>query len=199
MSDAPSMVLLSRWRQGSDEAAAELYERYAGRLIAFARSRLSPRIARRVEAEDVVQSACRTFFVRTRDGRLEVTPGSDLWQLLVAITLRKVFAQVEYHTAAKRSVGREDSLAGGDSITVTPVDALADDPGAPEVVALHEELNLVLSAMKPLHRQIVELQLRGYSAAETAERVGRTDRMVRIVLGDFAERLRARLRPAETG
>jgi RNA polymerase sigma-70 factor (ECF subfamily) len=193
MVNAPSAELLALWRTGSDAAATELYRRYADRLITFARSRLPAKFARRVTPEDVVQSACRTFFLRTRDGRLTVTPGMDLWHLLVAITLRKVFAQVEYHSAGKRAVGREDSHADDDSISMPPLAAIAVEPGAPEVAALNDELNAVLLQLKPLHRQMVELHLQGDTAVEIAGKTGRTDRMVRIVLGDFAGRLQERL------
>src|SRR5262249_48627982 len=124
MSDAPSMVLLSRWRDQADqEAAAELFQRYSARLIGLARKKMSGKLARRVDAQDVVQSACRTFFLRLRDGRLDVQPGSDIWQLLVSITLRKVFAQSEFHTAAKRNVRKEDSRAGCDSVSLPPIEA----------------------------------------------------------------------------
>jgi RNA polymerase sigma-70 factor, ECF subfamily len=196
MRDTPTLDLLANWRAGSDAAASELYRRYADRLIAFARSRLSAKLTRRVAPEDVVQSACRTFFLRARDGRLQVTPGTDCWQLLVAITLRKVLAQVEYHTAAKRSVSREETGGADDSISLAPVEALAADPSPASVMALGEELEAALAQLKSLHRQMVELQLQGYTPTEIAERTGRTDRMVRIVLGDFAERLKERLRAA---
>ena len=38
--------LLARCRNGDQQAAAELFRRYADRLIALARSRLSARLAR---------------------------------------------------------------------------------------------------------------------------------------------------------
>ena len=105
-----SLELLGKWRdEGDQHAAAELFNRYVGRLIALARSKLSPALAQRFDADDVVQSACRSFFVRVRDGRLAVQPGGELWDLLAAITLRKVLGQVEHHTAQKRHQAR----AGG--------------------------------------------------------------------------------------
>ncbi len=193
MTDAPSLVLLSRWRDQADQAAAaELFERYSVRLIALARKRMSTKLARRTDAEDVVQSACRTFFLRIRDGRLDVAPGSDIWQLLVAITVRKVFAQAEFHTAGKRTVRREDSVAGSGSISLPPMEALASEPSGAEVAAFDEELESILSRLLPVRRKIVELRLQGYSQVEIAEQTGRSERLVRIALDEFGTMLKQR-------
>src|SRR5262245_58097585 len=62
MQDESSVHLVSRWRAGDQQAAAELFRRYASRLIALAQSRLSASMASRVDPEDVVQSVYRSFF-----------------------------------------------------------------------------------------------------------------------------------------
>src|SRR5947209_20413942 len=111
--DNLSADLVMRWRDGDQRAAGELFERYAERLIALASSRLSARLARHVDPEDVVQSAYRSFFVGARDGRYVLGRSGDLWRLLVAITLHKLQHQVERHTAGKRSVVRECRFAAG--------------------------------------------------------------------------------------
>src|SRR5437879_3375640 len=105
--EAPSAELMARWRQGDQEAAEELFRRYAERLLALARSRLSARLARHVDPEDVVQSAFRSFFTGARADRFALRRSGDLWRLLVAITLHKLQHQVERHTAGKRTAVRE--------------------------------------------------------------------------------------------
>lgn len=80
--------LVARWQQGDQTAAAELFQRYASRLIALARSQLSVKLAQRVDPEDVVQSVYRSFFVDARNGRYDFQHGGDLWRLLVTMTLR---------------------------------------------------------------------------------------------------------------
>src|SRR5262245_39684709 len=96
--------LVQRWRGGDQAAAAELFRRYADRLIALARSRMSQRLAQRVDPEDVVQSAYRSFFANTREGRYALDRGGDLWQLLVTITLHKLQHQVRRNNRQKRAV-----------------------------------------------------------------------------------------------
>ena len=102
MHDDRSTDLMARWRQGDQDAAAELFRQYAGRLIALARSRLPAHMSQRFDPEDVVQSAYRSFFARAREGRFDIQPGNDLWQLLVGITVHKLQHQVRRNSADKR-------------------------------------------------------------------------------------------------
>ena len=105
--DAANQELLNAWRQGDQPAAAELFRRYQSRLSALVRSRLSRRLARRLDAEDVVLSAYRSFFLAARTGRVEPTESGDLWPRLVTFALRKLAHQVRRHGAGKRDLRRE--------------------------------------------------------------------------------------------
>src|SRR5271165_5672841 len=102
-----SKLLMARWQSGDSAAADELFRRYADRLAALVRSRLSSKLARRLDPEDVLQSAYRSFFAGARAGRYELKRGGDLWRLLVAITLHKLQDQADYHGAGKRNINIE--------------------------------------------------------------------------------------------
>jgi RNA polymerase sigma-70 factor (ECF subfamily) len=189
-----TLVLLARWRDRGDESAAEeLFQRYVTRLTALARARISRRLGRRLDAEDVVLSAWRSFFVRVRDGRIEVQPGHDLWQLLATITLHKMVRHLEHHTAGKRSIQREQERRPEDSVCLAPVEAVAHDPSPEDELALQEELEAALAPLSAKHRQIVELRLAGCTQPEIARQVGRTERLVRLVLTEFARTFQDRL------
>src|SRR5262249_17101191 len=108
--------LVARWHQGDQQAAAELFRRYVDRLIALARSRLSGKVAQRVDPEDVVQSVYRTFFADVRDGRYLRDRGGDMWQLLVTITLHKVNDQIRRNKSDKRDFQKEQSFSSEDSL-----------------------------------------------------------------------------------
>src|SRR5688572_10742761 len=86
-----SIELLRLLAAGDEGAAATVFERYAERLTRLARSRLAARLAQRIDAEDVVMSAYRSFFVAARQGRFELERGGDLWRLLVEVTLHKLY------------------------------------------------------------------------------------------------------------
>src|SRR5712671_3363960 len=102
-----SLVLLEQFRGGDDIAAEALFNRYFQRLTLLARSRLSPRLARRTDPEDVVLSVYRSFFIDARAGRFTLTRGGDLWRLLASITKHKLLRQNRYHGAERRSVDLE--------------------------------------------------------------------------------------------
>src|SRR5262249_18795777 len=81
--------LLRRLRGGSQDAATQLYYKYAKRLRALARASTSAQLARRVDADDIVQSVFRTFFRAACQGLYDVPAGDDFWDLLLGIALDK--------------------------------------------------------------------------------------------------------------
>jgi RNA polymerase sigma-70 factor (ECF subfamily) len=184
MGDILSTELLARWRAGDERAADELFSRYTAQLVTMARRRLSAKLTRRVDPEDVVQSTYRCFCAVARDGEVVLQRSGDLWRLLARITLHKLHHQVELHTAAKRAVGREQTFASESDLA-----ALARSPDPSEVVSMIEELELVLSGLSPRHRQMAELRLQGYQIQEIAQATARSERLVRKVLDRVKDRL----------
>ena len=79
--------LIVRVRGGQQDAATQLYLRYAQRVRALVRSRCSPQVARRVEPEDLVQSIFRRFFRRVLHGDYDVPAGEELWGLFLVMAL----------------------------------------------------------------------------------------------------------------
>src|SRR5262249_28947338 len=134
MAQASSNDLLARWRAGDEAAAAELFRRYASRLIGLARSRLSAQLHRRLDPEDVVQSVYRSFFAGAKDGRYQPPPGGELWGLLVAMTLHKLHQQARHNARGKRAVGRDEGYGSEDSL-IGLHGALAHEPSPEESAA----------------------------------------------------------------
>jgi RNA polymerase sigma-70 factor (ECF subfamily) len=60
--------LIRRFRLGEDDAATQLYKRYAERLHRLAQRNTALDLTRRFDAEDVVQSVFRTFYTTSRTG-----------------------------------------------------------------------------------------------------------------------------------
>jgi RNA polymerase sigma-70 factor (ECF subfamily) len=182
MADETSINLLTRWRKGDQEAAHELFRRYAERLIVLAHRRLSDRMALRVQAEDVVQSVYCSFFVGARDGRYVLQRSGDLWRLLVAITVHKLQRQSKRHHARKRSVQRERRLDLADGLGGLPIPVLSREPTPEEAVTLADTLEQVMRRLDPTQRRIVELRLQGYGVGEIADEISRCRPTVRRVL-----------------
>jgi RNA polymerase sigma-70 factor (ECF subfamily) len=197
MADDQSSNLVARWRAGDQTAAAELFQRYASRLIALARSRLSSRLAQRVDPEDVVQSAYRSFFGDAKDGRCDVGRGGDLWQLLVTITLHKLHDQVKRHRRAKRAVERELNVGSDESWLNVEAHLATQVPSPMEAVALADEVEQIMRDLKPLYRRIMELRLQGYNIDEIAAATQSGERTVRRVLDQVKQQLMQSQRPVE--
>ena len=188
-----SKQLLQRIRLGDEQAAAELMDHYADRLVALARTRLSKKLARRLDPEDVVQSACRSFFRNTRAGHYDVRDSDDLWRLLAAITVHKALRQVKRHLAAKRDPGKEDSTGRGAILQVLSPQAFSRDPNPDDAAIMVEEMEVMMAALSPLHRQIIEFSLRGFDVVTTAQAVRRSERTVQRALEQARDLLEHRL------
>ena len=156
MQDVVVEELLQLVRSGDQSAAAELYRRYVDRMIHLARSRLAPKLGRRVDPEDVVQSAYRSFFRRVIDGRYLVTEDEQLWHLLAAITVGKARKAVRRHTSDKRSVSSEESTADTLAQTRLSPGALAQEPLPEEATMLIEETERMMANLTPQQCQIVQ-------------------------------------------
>jgi RNA polymerase sigma factor (sigma-70 family) len=182
MAESESIKLVAAWREGDQQAAAALFERYAKRLIALANSRLSARLAARVDPQDVIQSVYCSFFVGARDNRFVLQESGDLWRLLVAITIHKVHHQVKFHTAGKRTVQREANGPSSEGPLDIPVEMLADEPSPAEAVVLADTLEEVMRRLQPLQRRMVELRLQGHSVAEIVNETQRSRATVERLL-----------------
>lgn len=191
MTDTPSAELLGLYFRSRDEAAAEeLFRRYSARLTALTRSRLSHSLSARVDAEDIVQSAYRSFFLLVSRGEVLLPQSGDLWRLLVRIALRKVYRSARRHRADCRSVDREDHRPD-------EMEAIAHSraPMADQAAALLDELRIMLAPLGAAQRRIVEMRLEGHEIEIIAAEVGRSSRTVRRTLAAFGGELEQRLSP----
>lgn len=143
--DDASVQLLGRYREGDQDAAEELFHRYVDRLIGLARNRISSGLARRVDAEDVVQSVYRSFFVHAQEDKYVIERAGDLWRLLAAITVNKVRKKARFHGQQKRAMNREKRLQSGAGASAEDVELFADGPATPDAVAVVDELEAVMS------------------------------------------------------
>jgi RNA polymerase sigma-70 factor (ECF subfamily) len=183
--DEPSdATLLQRFRQGDEAAAAQLYLRYAHRVMAVARAQCSNQLAARLDAEDIVQSVFRTFFHEARQGFYDVPAGEDLWRLLLVIALNKVRAKGAFHKAAKRDVRLTMPLGESHSSAGT-----LKDPKDCAAAFLHLVVDEALQCLDSRQRHIVELRLQGYAVAEIADKTGRSKRSIERHLQEIRTKL----------
>jgi RNA polymerase sigma factor (sigma-70 family) len=189
-----SAQLVARWQAGDEAAAEALFARYADRLTQLAASRLARRLAARIDPEDVVMSAYRSFFVGAREGRFTLERGGDLWRLLVQVTLHKLYRQAAHHRAARRSIDRQQPLdSGGDWEAIA---VRGETPTPDEVAAAADELERLLACLSSRGQQVVELRMQGYEMREIGRALGVSERTVRRWLNE-ARGILARELPAD--
>ncbi len=166
-----------------DFAGAIPFEDYSRQLVAMVLRRLDGGTRRKVDAEDIVQSALRSFQNGQAEGRFAFREPDDLWKLLVVITLRKCRRNATRLRTAKRDVRREVGLGEGAA-------APAGRSPRPDAVAVAAEpLDRLLSGAGPAERAIVLDRLEGYAPPEIAARVGVSERKVFRVLAEARRRL----------
>jgi RNA polymerase sigma factor (sigma-70 family) len=182
-----SQVLLELFQAGQSDAAAAIFDRYVVRLIALARARIGAKLQRRVDAEDVVQSAFRSFFVHAKADGYQLSLSGDLWRLLASITLHKLYGQIEKHSAARRTVRREAPANLSAANAVTP------EPSPAEVVAALEQLHLAIRGLTPHEQAVLSRRLQGQSLSEVAAAIGKSQRTVRRLVAEAKRKIELRL------
>jgi RNA polymerase sigma-70 factor (ECF subfamily) len=197
--DESSGDLMARWRQGDQQAAAALFARYVDRLVLLARSRMSSKVSRHLDPEDVVHSAYRTFFADAGKGRFELHRGGDLWRLLVTITLHKLQHQVEKLNTKKRAIEREQHFGSEDSLLAQHVQVLGREPSPLAALMLTDQLEELMRALDPPQRRMLELRLQGHDLEEIARACQKSEATVRRLLDRVKDRLRTLYPEANLG
>jgi tRNA A-37 threonylcarbamoyl transferase component Bud32/DNA-directed RNA polymerase specialized sigma24 family protein len=160
------------------------------RLTRLARVRLSAKLAARLDADDVVMSAYRSFFVGARDGRFSLKESGDLWRLLAEITIHKLCRAAAHHRARRRSIAME--VPAAEAAESRFGDLISRDPSPDDAAAVADELEAVLASLPSIGRRVLELRLRGESIDAIAEDIRRSTKTVRRWLVEAGQVLQAR-------
>jgi RNA polymerase sigma-70 factor (ECF subfamily) len=176
--------LLRRFRGGNQEAATQLYLRYAQRLRNLARAECSPDLGPRFDIDDIVQSVFGSFFRGASKGDYDVPAGDELWKLFLVIALNKIRAKGAFHRAAKRDIRR--TVGGADAANAMEA-ALAAEGGEERFLEL--VVTDVLEKLPRQHRTMVELRMEGFGIKDIAEKTGRSKRSVERVLQEARKKL----------
>jgi RNA polymerase sigma-70 factor (ECF subfamily) len=177
-----SEQLFKRYTSGDSEAADAIFDRYVRRLVGLAGQRLAPALRRRVDPEDVVQSAMRSFFVHARAGDYVLARSGDLWRLLAAITLHKLRDQVDRNRAGRRDYRRERDCESGDERLARGAEPVARRPTPDEEFAAVEQLQAIVQELPESVRSALTLRLAGNRIEDIAAVMQRSERTVRRLL-----------------
>jgi RNA polymerase sigma-70 factor (ECF subfamily) len=181
--------LIACLQDGEHEAAEMIFQRFARQLVALARRHLDVKLSGKVDAEEVVQSAYKSFFLQLRESKVSAYNWQGLWGLLALITIRKCAERVRYFWADRRDVRRELTPATDEEQSAPWLTAINREPTPIEAAVLAETVERLLREALPEERPVIELSLQGYTTQEISEQLGRAERTVRRLRQQVKERL----------
>jgi RNA polymerase sigma-70 factor (ECF subfamily) len=181
--EASDGSLVRRYRDGNQDAATHLYQRYAERLRALAKGKVTATLATRLDPDDIVQSVFRSFFKAAQQGLYDVPAGEELWKILMVIALNKIRNHRDYHLAAKRDARLTQSGAGVEH------DLHGQTAANDSEAFLQLVIAEALESLPPVHRQMVQLRIEGYDVAQIADKTGRSKRTTERILQEARTKL----------
>lgn len=194
-----SVDLLIESLKANDPRAAEMvFQRFSAQLVGLAQQRLGWRLNRKLDPEDVVQSAFKSFFRMQASDELAFENCDALWGLLSLITIRKCGHRIEHFRAACRSVDAERSAVqhvGDVDASRADWEAVARDPSPSQAMMLTETIDELLRPLTERDRRIVTLALQGSTVPQISQEIDRSERMVQRVLKTLKSELLRRCEP----
>lgn len=165
--------LIADFKDGDDDALADLHRRYWPALVNMARKRLKRAPIRGADEEDVAQSALIGFCKTVQDQRVpDLENRHQLLALLSHIVACKAINRIKHAMTLKQGQGKVESL--------TPIAFLASDAGnrPDEEAILRDCYEKYVGELPDKLRDFAELHLAGLTNREIAERLDCSQRKV---------------------
>jgi RNA polymerase sigma-70 factor (ECF subfamily) len=179
--------LEKRLAEGDEAVLDDLLREHVPRLRGFVRLHMGGALRQREESIDLVQSVCREILEHRERFRYPGENGFRRW--LYTTALRKIHTRIEHWGAQRRDPGREvpapllDELLDGYGSVCTPSREVA----AREQV---ERIEAAFDALPGHYREVIALsRIAGLPHAEIAERMGKNEGAVRMLLSRALARL----------
>jgi DNA-directed RNA polymerase specialized sigma24 family protein len=164
---------LGRLKEGDQEAAQKLWERYFRSLVGQARLRLQGAPRRAADEEDVALAAFDSFCRGAEEGRFpRLNDRDDLWRVLVILTARKAGRLRRYEGQKKRSAA--------EAAQDVDLEAIVGREPTPEFAAeVADECRRLLSCLQDDGLEAVaRCKMEGCTNAEIAQRLACSPRTV---------------------
>lgn len=184
--DRPHGELLRRASSGDPEALEALVERHLPDLVTFVRARAKGGLRAREETMDLALSACREVLVDVAQKERLDEAGFRHWLFLAAE--RKIADKGRYYARERRDARRTERLPEGSGLGPA-----GREPSPSREAAAREDWALAEEALAGLpedYREVILLtRVVGLSHAEAAERMGRSEGAMRMLLSRALARL----------
>lgn len=181
--------MIAGLREGNAEICSDFWRDYGPLLEGVAQKQISQRLQRRVGPDDIVQSACRTFFRRISDGQFNLPDADALWRLMCAITLTKARRAARDQSRQKRGFQREQYIDTTSESAGNRRVELGSNQSTPfEAAEVADQLQAVLAGLGPEECQVLDLKLQQFTNDEIAEKIGYSERTVRRLMKKIQDR-----------
>ncbi len=181
-------AIFARVRQGDEEAARELVNRYEPQIRRVVRIRLTePGLRRQFESIDVCQSVLGDFFVRAALGQFELETPEQLVALLAQMARNKLIQYVRRERAQRRDQRR---------VAPAPVDeqGLSDGSETPsQIVSARELLEASRKLLSDEERYLIDQRAAGRGWDDLARELNATPDGLRMRLNRAVQRVTDRL------
>jgi RNA polymerase sigma-70 factor (ECF subfamily) len=176
-------------RAGDPVVSQAVFDRYGEVLQRMAARRMPPKLRRRIDPDDIAQSALRTFFRRASAGQFQLDDFEGLWQLLCAITLTKVREQARFQLRQKRGLQREEEPAVRDDQSSSGPQPVAAAPTPVEAAEFADQFEQLFGKLDEEEQQVLLLKLQDLTHDEVAAEMGSSERTVRRIIKRIQGRL----------
>ncbi|MGL4594228.1 MAG: ECF-type sigma factor [Thermoguttaceae bacterium] len=197
LTDSSLESLLTDIRNGDDLAITRFWNLHFERLTVLARRKMSLKVQRIGDGEDIALSALRSFLTGLAEQRFQQIKGkNELWNLLTTIVARKIAKQIRKENAQRRGGG----TVRGESVFIGPNDHGGENAGQGianvsrrqttpylevEFLDTCEQFFEFLPDEKTRH--IARLIMEGYTLDDVAEELGCVRRTVERKLKQIRE------------
>ena len=175
----------------SEAFASDVFRRYAIRLLHVAEQKLNRELRPKVSAEDVVQSAFKSFFGRLNKFQFDEDSPDAIWGLLVVITIRKCKKWEAMFRAEKRDIRRERRSESSSNKSMDSGTVAACEPSPGDVVMAAELVEQLMGNFELRQRQMLLLRIEGFELIEIAEKCKSSRRTVARTVASAKEILQA--------
>ena len=173
----PTSELLRRAQAGAPDAVNALYERCAGRVLAYVRLRLGRELRSRLESRDILQATLVKSVERLPQLRGDDTRSLMGW--LARIADNEIRDRADYYQRQQRDAARETPLEDDvpvAALTRSALSRLILDEQA-------QQLEAALESLSPDHREVILLRkFAELPFAEIGRRMGKSEDGCRMLL-----------------
>lgn len=180
-------ALLARIREGSQDAAKELLDKYGEALIRVIRRRLGQPLRKQYDSADFAQEVWASFFAVPLE-RYHFASPEDLIAFLTSMARHKLAdASRQGYQARKRDLNRAHSLEG--SAAAAAALAPSRQPTPSQLVVAEDQWDRLLESQPEHCRGILRLLRLGYTHEEVATQLRLNEKTVRRVVDRAVRRL----------